>query len=266
LLSLQRFLTLALLAMFTVVVGCGTGTKQSPVASDSLEAGEEVGELSEDYGLEDDEEGSDEEDEFAEEDAEEDEEEAGDLADDEEGDSEFDAVEEKTYADTYTVESGDSLSSIAGKEEIYGDSALWPILQEYNRDTLGNSQAVNVGATLKIPRRLTTEEMDEAREKARQVAATEDDSQPEKVAPEPEEEVADDEPVESEVADAASEEPEVAPEPEEEAPVVKNKPRPVPKPKGKGMMPIFVVIFVVLLLAAIVLLYFMKKDNEDEEA
>jgi LysM repeat protein len=242
----HRLIFLALAAMFLVTTGCGTGTKQSPVASDSLQAGEEVGELTEEFNQEDDEQAAQESDENME------------ISDDlEDSDEDGETVAEKTYTDTYTVRPGDSLSSIAGKEEIYGDSLLWPILQENNSDILGSSQSVNVGSVLTIPRRLTSEEMDEAREKARQHSAAE---RSKKAAPSPV--------VEKDTqAGAGKVAKEPAPVVEEDLAAAPVEPKPrVEKPKEKGIMPILIVVFVVLLAAALILLYFMKKDNDDEEA
>ena len=237
--SLQRYFNLALMALMITAfaIGCGTGTRQNPVSSDSADRGEEVGELSEDYGVE--EETASEENAFASD------EEAEDSGD-------FDAVEEKTFSENYTVQAGDSLSSIAGMEEIYSDTQLWPILQEANRGVLGDGQQVNVGTELRIPRRLTSEEMDEAREKARQINASASGSiKPTKEKIEEAAEVVNEEPIQ-EMA---------APAPEMEAPAAASE----PKPKKNNVMAILIVIFVVLLGAALILLYFMKKDNEEED-
>lgn len=50
---------------------------------------------------------------------------------------------------TYTVKSGDNLSSIAG--QIYGDKTKWRIIMNANRDLLGDSDRLKVGQLLAIP-------------------------------------------------------------------------------------------------------------------
>jgi nucleoid-associated protein YgaU len=50
---------------------------------------------------------------------------------------------------TYTVESGDSLSKIA--KEIYGKASAWPVIFEANRDQLDDPDRIKPGQILKIP-------------------------------------------------------------------------------------------------------------------
>lgn len=50
----------------------------------------------------------------------------------------------------YVVESGDTLSRIAGK--VYGDSGKWSVIYEANRSMLKGPESVRVGQTLIIPR------------------------------------------------------------------------------------------------------------------
>ncbi len=50
----------------------------------------------------------------------------------------------------YTVERGDTLSSIALR--FYGDAGKWRILMTANRDSLGGTDRVRVGQVLRIPR------------------------------------------------------------------------------------------------------------------
>ena len=50
---------------------------------------------------------------------------------------------------SYTVQQGDTLSGLAYK--FYGDSSLWRILQEANRDMLGSTDQVRTGQVLRIP-------------------------------------------------------------------------------------------------------------------
>ncbi len=50
---------------------------------------------------------------------------------------------------TYTVQPGDTLSAIA--RQVYGQSTLWRIIFEANRDTLSDPSRIRVGQVLKIP-------------------------------------------------------------------------------------------------------------------
>jgi 5'-nucleotidase len=51
---------------------------------------------------------------------------------------------------TYTVQSGDTLLSIA--QQVYGDATLWRTIYDANRDTIGdNPDQLKIGQTLRIP-------------------------------------------------------------------------------------------------------------------
>jgi len=55
--------------------------------------------------------------------------------------------------DTYVVQKGDSLWSIAAKPEIYGKATRWRQIFEANRELLrGSPNRLREGMTLKIPR------------------------------------------------------------------------------------------------------------------
>ena len=54
--------------------------------------------------------------------------------------------------DTYVLQKGDSLWSIAAKPEIYGSATRWRDLYEANRELLKSPDRVRPGMTLKIPR------------------------------------------------------------------------------------------------------------------
>jgi nucleoid-associated protein YgaU len=56
-----------------------------------------------------------------------------------------------TY-DSYTVQKGDSLWSIAAKPEVYGKASQWRRIFDANRDLLKTPDQVRQGMTLKIPR------------------------------------------------------------------------------------------------------------------
>jgi nucleoid-associated protein YgaU len=50
---------------------------------------------------------------------------------------------------TYTIESGDSLSKIA--KHFYGDASKWRQIFEANRDTIKDPDLIHPGHTIKIP-------------------------------------------------------------------------------------------------------------------
>ena len=54
--------------------------------------------------------------------------------------------------DTYVVQKGDSLWSIAAKPEVYGSATRWRRIFDANRDLLKSPDAVRPGMKLKIPR------------------------------------------------------------------------------------------------------------------
>jgi len=56
-----------------------------------------------------------------------------------------------TY-DTYVVQKGDSLWSIAAKPDIYGKATHWRTIFDANRDLLKSPDQLKAGMTLKIPR------------------------------------------------------------------------------------------------------------------
>ncbi|RME43881.1 MAG: LysM peptidoglycan-binding domain-containing protein [Caldilineae bacterium] len=51
--------------------------------------------------------------------------------------------------ETYTVQPGDTLSRIA--LHFYGQSSLWPLIFEANRDILDDPSRIRPGMVLKIP-------------------------------------------------------------------------------------------------------------------
>jgi nucleoid-associated protein YgaU len=52
---------------------------------------------------------------------------------------------------TYTVRSGDTLSSIAA--QVYGDAGEWRAIFEANRDQMQSPEGLRVGMTIRIPPR-----------------------------------------------------------------------------------------------------------------
>jgi nucleoid-associated protein YgaU len=59
------------------------------------------------------------------------------------------ATADNPYTQTYTVQSGDTLSKIAQK--YYGDAALYSKIFEANRDQLKDPNRIFPGQKLKIP-------------------------------------------------------------------------------------------------------------------
>ena len=57
-----------------------------------------------------------------------------------------------TRYDTYVVQKGESLWSIAAKPEIYGSATKWRRIYDANRDLLKSPDRVRAGMKLKIPR------------------------------------------------------------------------------------------------------------------
>ena len=54
--------------------------------------------------------------------------------------------------DTYVVQKGDSLWSIAAKPSVYGKATRWRLIFDANREALKSPDRVRPGMTLKIPR------------------------------------------------------------------------------------------------------------------
>lgn len=69
---------------------------------------------------------------------------------------------------TYHVEQNETLWTISAHREVYGDPLLWPLLYQANRDQIKDPRQIYPGQVLNIPRDLSPEEQEEAREKARQ--------------------------------------------------------------------------------------------------
>lgn len=67
---------------------------------------------------------------------------------------------------SYTVTSEESLWIIAGKQEVYADAMLWPLLYKANRDQIKDPRKVFPGQTLTIPRPTTRKDLDDARKEA----------------------------------------------------------------------------------------------------
>ena len=73
---------------------------------------------------------------------------------------------EKRYPSSYTVKNGDKLQIIAARKEIYNDLYQWPLIYKANRDQIRDPRILFVGQRLVIPRKLSIEEVREARRQA----------------------------------------------------------------------------------------------------
>jgi len=73
---------------------------------------------------------------------------------------------EKMYPPLYRVRLGDTLSTIAARREIFNDQFMWPLIYKANRDQIRDPRIVYVGQKLTVPRKLTMEDIIEARQQA----------------------------------------------------------------------------------------------------
>jgi hypothetical protein len=150
---------------------------------------------------------------------------------------------------TYEAVQGDTLRKIAARADVYGDADMWPLLVQANEDVLNKGLKVTPGMQLKIPRDVTDDEKESARNKARQsLAAAKAASANKPIVP-------------MEKVDAGNTQNAAVGGASMETPV---PPQPVPKPKGGGFwLPILLILLFLLLLAAVILLYFMRKEQSE---
>jgi hypothetical protein len=66
---------------------------------------------------------------------------------------------------SYKVREGEYLWSIAAKPQVFGDSELWPLLLDYNRDFIHDQDFIQPGMVLKFRKHYTEEEKFKARMK-----------------------------------------------------------------------------------------------------
>jgi nucleoid-associated protein YgaU len=71
---------------------------------------------------------------------------------------------------SYTVSEGELLWSIAKRADVYGDPLLWPLLYQANRDQIKDPRKIYAGQTLTIPRNISDEEREKARNLAKKSA------------------------------------------------------------------------------------------------
>lgn len=62
---------------------------------------------------------------------------------------------------------GETLFTLAGRRDIYGDALLWPLIYKANRDQIKDPQEIFVGQVFTIPRDKSVQEQNAARDEAR---------------------------------------------------------------------------------------------------
>jgi nucleoid-associated protein YgaU len=70
--------------------------------------------------------------------------------------------------DNYDVGEGETLWTISAQPEVYNEGLLWPLLYQANRDQIKDPRQIFPGQTLSIRRDMTSEELEDARQKARE--------------------------------------------------------------------------------------------------
>ena len=71
-------------------------------------------------------------------------------------------------ATSYNVGEGETLWTISAHPQVYHEGLLWPLLYQANRDQIKDPRQIFPGQTLSIRRDMTQDELDEARQKARE--------------------------------------------------------------------------------------------------
>lgn len=71
-------------------------------------------------------------------------------------------------ASSYIVGEGQTLWTISAHPKVYNDGLLWPLLYQANRDQIKDPRQIFPGQALSIRRDMTQEELEDARQKARE--------------------------------------------------------------------------------------------------
>jgi nucleoid-associated protein YgaU len=69
---------------------------------------------------------------------------------------------------TYRVLGGETLWTIAARNDIYSDALLWPLIYQANRDQIKDPRQIYPKQTLAIPRQVNDQDRQEARQRARE--------------------------------------------------------------------------------------------------
>lgn len=186
---------------------------------------------------------------------------------------------EEDKPSAYTTRSGDTLADVAGRPEVYGDPALWPLIQGENSELVAGKGAHEVlegGLVLQIPRGVSPEAMEQAREQARQAQAASKQaterrqakrakkSKSAKAAPRHEKPVkhaAAVKPKHEKKPKHAAVTP--APAPTAVAPAPAPAPMPAPVRHSGGLRPLLLLLLLVLLALGAVLWAFSRRDSND---
>lgn len=69
---------------------------------------------------------------------------------------------------TYRVLGGETLWTIAARNDIYADALLWPLIYQANRDQIKDPRQIYPKQSLAIPRQVSDQDRQEARQRARE--------------------------------------------------------------------------------------------------
>jgi len=78
-------------------------------------------------------------------------------------------VKAPKLVDHVKVQAGENLATIAARAEVYKDALLWPLIYKANRDQIKDPIAIFSGQILLIPRDKSRDEVDAARQEAREL-------------------------------------------------------------------------------------------------
>lgn len=70
--------------------------------------------------------------------------------------------ERATSANSYTVQRGDNLWNISGKDSIYGDPYQWPLIYKANRSQISDADLIHPGQDLSIDRAASSSDVNAA--------------------------------------------------------------------------------------------------------
>lgn len=78
-------------------------------------------------------------------------------------------VKKPKLVDSIEVQPGENLATIAARTEVYKDALLWPLIYKANRDQIKDPKEIFTGQALVIPRDKTRDEVEAARQEAREL-------------------------------------------------------------------------------------------------
>ncbi len=73
-----------------------------------------------------------------------------------------------TKVSEYDVREGETLWTISAQPQVYNEGLLWPLLYQANRDQIKDPRQIFPGQILSIRRDMTPQELEDARQKARE--------------------------------------------------------------------------------------------------